>query len=139
MIAGLGMETLEIAADYLDGDPTFPYQLGGGRLVAADGRLRFEYGFGGSRSKIGPDLSFTEIVEVRMGNKLMGLKKGWGRILLFGAAGAAHKAATSGRRDTALRVQVVRGGEEMTLRFAVDGARGATFVEAVNDRRRGVG
>ena len=132
------MEMLEIAADYLDGDPTFPYELSGGRLVAADGRLRFEYGFGGSRSKIGPDLGMAEIVEVRMGNKLMGRKKGWGRILMFGAAGAAHKAATSGRRDTALRVRLVRGGEEMTLRFAVDGARGAAFVDAVNGQRPGV-
>jgi hypothetical protein len=128
---------MEIVADYVGGDPAFPREIGGGHLVCAGRRLRFEYGRLGERSDVGPELYFAEIVGVQMGGKLMGRKKGWGKVLLFGAAGAAHQAATKGRRDTALRVQVSRDGEEITVRFAVDGAKGAAFVDAVNEQRSG--
>ena len=127
----------EIRADYLDGDERHPAREGG-RLRIESTAATFYSGLPGDKRRPGPTHPFEAIVDVRVGGVVTGRKSGVGVAVVFGWPGAAARAATKGRRDTALHIlQRGEDGRVRDCRYVVDRSRALSWTEELA-RARGI-
>ena len=129
----------DIRADYIDGDERHPAR-DGGRLQIDPSAVTFYSGLPGDKHRPGPVHPLEAILDVRLGGVVTRRGTGIGVAVVFGLPGAAARAATKGRRETALHI-VQRGDDGRVLdhRYVVDRSKALIWVEELARARGAVG
>ena len=127
-----------LKADYIGGDARYATRQGGA-LAIEETRVAFYTGPPRHKVTPGPIHPFSTLIDVSFGGGVR-RSSGVGTAFVFGLPGAAVRAATKGRRTTALHIVSDEGSEAYDCVYAVDRARAEVWVaelaETVRTSRR---